>query len=51
MLFLQDLGLEDEGFETLDQILGNPDDIEQIEEVPFEEQHLIDIEVLDEEQK
>ena len=26
------------------------DDIEDIEEVPFEEQHLIDIEVLDEEQ-
>ena len=51
LLFLQDLGLEDEGFETLDQILGNPDDIEQIEEVPFEEQHLIDIEVLDEDQK
>jgi hypothetical protein len=25
-------------------------DIEQIEEVPFEEQHLIDIEILDEEQ-
>jgi hypothetical protein len=25
-------------------------DIEDIEEVPFEEQHLIDIEVLDEEQ-
>ena len=30
---------------------NNNDDIEEIEEVPFEEQHLVDIEVLDEDQE
>jgi hypothetical protein len=30
---------------------NDDDDIEEIEEVPFEEQHLVDIEVLDEEQE